>query len=313
MTTEPLASGGAAVACRCCGSRQVILRGAKHSRFLGRDFEFWHCPECDFTFVEPFTGYAIYDEAYYRGQGPDPYVDYESEYRDYRATDRMLELDDLWRVATGFIGENIPEGPVEWLDFGCGAGGLLKYLADKGELQSGGRAWPLRLAGHDVGIYADRLRKFDSFRILRPGELAAEPDARYDVISLVEVVEHVEYPDPVFALVSRLLKPGGLLLVTTGNIASLVPRLKGLDYGYVMPEVHVGYFTPRALQIIYSRHGLLPLWFRYDGAVRFKVVKTLRTPGRQRLARLAMRLPFVVRAIDALFGTSRMPCATKRR
>jgi SAM-dependent methyltransferase len=264
-------------------------------------------------FVEPFSGYGIYDEAYYRGRGPDPYVDYESEYRNYRATLRMLEFDDLWRVATGFIAENIPEGPVEWLDFGCGAGGLLKYLSDRREFRSGRKSWPLSLTGHDVGTYADRLRKDDGFRILGPGELASELDGRYDVISLVEVVEHLEFPDPVFSLVARLLKPGGLLLLTTGNIASPVPRLKGLDYGYIMPEVHVGYFTPRALNTIYARHGLRPVRFRYDGAVRFKVLKTLRTAGRQRLARLAMGLPFVVRAIDGLFGTSRMPCATKPR
>ncbi len=313
MITEPAVPGAPPVACRCCGSAHVTLTGTKHSRFLGRDFSFWHCAACDFMFVEPFSGYAIYDEAYYRGRGPDPYVDYESEYRDYRSTERMVEFDDLLRVATGFVAENIPEGAIEWLDFGCGAGGLLKYLADRGELRSGGRSWPLRLTGNDVGTYADRLRRDDGFRILSPGELADEPAARYDVISLVEVVEHVEFPDPVFALVARLLKPGGLLLLTTGNIASLVARSKGLDYGYVMPEVHVSYFTPRALRIIYARHGLLPVRFRYDGAVRFKVVKTLRTAGRQRFARMAMRLPLVVRAIDGLFGTSRMPCATKPR
>jgi 2-polyprenyl-3-methyl-5-hydroxy-6-metoxy-1,4-benzoquinol methylase len=311
MSTEPAGLRAAPVACRCCGSANVTLMGTKHSRYLGREFDFWHCAACDFMFVEPFSGYAIYDEAYYRGEGPDPYVDYESEYRDYRSTDRLVEFDDLWRVATGFIADHIPAGTLEWLDFGCGAGGLLKYLADKGAFQAGERKWPLRLTGHDVGTYADRLRKDDGFRILSPAELAAEPDARYDVISLVEVVEHVEFPDPVFALAARLLKPGGLLLVTTGNIGSYVATSKGLDYGYIMPEVHVSYFTPRALEMIYGRHGLVPVRFRYDGAVRFKVVKTLRTAGRQRLARLAMRLPFVVRAIDGLFGTSRMPCATK--
>ena len=313
MTTKPAEKGGGPVACRCCGSVRVTLRGTRSSRFLGRDFDFWHCPACDFMFVEPFSGYGIYDEAYYRGQGPDPYVDYESEYRDYRATERMVEFDDLRRVATAFIARNLPEGPLEWLDFGCGAGGLLKYLADRRELRSGKKRWPLRLTGHDVGTYAERLKADDGFRILGLDELAAEPDARYDVISMVEVVEHIEFPDPVFALVARLLKPGGLLLVTTGNISSLVARSKGLDYGYVMPEVHVSYFTPRALEIIYARHGLQPVRFRYDGAVRFKVVKTLRTAGRQRIARLAMRLPFVVRAIDGLFGTSQMPCATKPR
>src|SRR5208283_5031007 len=110
MTTEPAASGGAFVACRCCGSALVTLRGTKRSRFLGRDFDFWHCPACDFMFVEPFSGTALYNE---------------SEYRDYRTTDRMVEFDDLWRVATGFVADRLPEGAIEWLDFGCGAGGLL--------------------------------------------------------------------------------------------------------------------------------------------------------------------------------------------
>lgn len=291
----------------------MTLRGTKRGAFLGRDFDFWHCRDCDFLFVEPFPGYGVYDEAYYEGRGPDPYVDYESEYRDYRATDRMIEFDDLWRVASGFIGENIPAGPLEWLDFGCGAGGLLKFLRDRGRIESGGRTWHLRVTGHDVGTYADRLRNDDGFRILDRGELAAEPDARYDVVSLVEVVEHVEYPDPVFALAARLLRPGGLLLVTTGNLASPVARAKGLGYAYCLPEIHVGYFTPRALETIYARHGLAPVRFRYDGVVRFKVIKTLRTAGRQRLARLALRLPFAVRVVDRLFGTSRMPCATKPR
>ena len=51
--------------------------------------------------------------------------------------------------------------------------------------------------------------------------------------------------------------------------------------------------------------------FRYDGTVRFKVIKTLRTAGRQRLARLLLPLPLAVRLIDGLYGTSGMPCARK--
>lgn len=312
MTTETAGPPATPVTCRCCGSANVTLRGTRHSRFLGRDFDFWHCAACDFMFVEPFSGYGVYDDAYYRGEGPDPFVDYESEYRDYRATDRMIEFDDLWRVATAYLEAQAPEGRLEWLDYGCGAGGFIKYLTDKGEFRAGNRRWTLNITGNDVGIYADRLKQ-DGFRILGPDELSAQADARYDVISLIEVVEHIQFPDPVIAHVARLLKPGGLLLLTTGNISSLVATSMGLDYGYIMPEVHVGYFTPRALEAIYARHGLAPVRFRYDGAVRFKVIKTLRTAGRQRIGRFLMRLPLVVRAIDGLYGTSRMPCAAKPR
>jgi len=45
--------------------------------------------------------------------------------------------------------------PLRWLDFGCGAGGFLKYLRERGTLQ--GR--PLELTGHDVGSYAELLRE----------------------------------------------------------------------------------------------------------------------------------------------------------
>lgn len=313
MTTEPAARDGAPVACRLCGSGSVTLVGSKRGNFLKRNFDFWHCQACDYQFVEPFPGYSVYDQAYYEGRGPDPYVNYEAEHRDYRSTDRMIEFDDLWRVASGFVGANFAEGTVDWLDFGCGAGGLLRYLTDKGAFGSGGRRWPIRATGHDVGTYADKLRATDGLRILGLGQLAAEPAGSFDIISMIEVVEHLEFPDPVFALAARLLKPGGLLLLTTGNISGPVPRMKGLDYGYILPEVHVGYFTPRALGTVYERHGLRPVAFRYKGVVQFKVLKTLRTPGKQRLARIAMSLPLVVRALDGLFGTSKMPCAVKPR
>jgi SAM-dependent methyltransferase len=313
MTTEPADKGGAPVACRLCGSSRVRRVGMKRGKFLDREFDFWLCPACDYMFVDPFPGYAVYDEAYYEGRGADPYVNYEAEHQDYRSTDRMIEFDDLWRVASGYVAENIPEGTVDWLDFGCGAGGLMRYISDKKGFSSGARRWPIRAAGHDVGTYADKLRSGDGLRILSPDQLAAEPDGRYDVVSMIEVVEHLEFPDPVFALAARLLKPGGLLLLTTGNVAGPVPRMKGLDYGYIIPEVHVGYFTPRALRTVYARHGLKPVLFRYRGVVQFKVLKTLRTTGKQGFARAAMGLPFVVNLLDGLFGTSGMPCATKPR
>ncbi len=313
MTTEADASTRPAVACRCCGSVDVVLRGSKRGTFLNRNFDFWHCPACDYLFVDPFPGYGVYDEAYYSGKGADPYVDYESEFRDYRATWRILELDDLWRLASSHMEASFPPGEVSWLDFGCGAGGLIKYLRDRGTHEHQGRTWTIKASGHDVGSYAEKLSKEPRFTMRSHAELAAMPAASFDIISLIEVVEHVEFPDPVFALVARLLKPGGLLLVTTGNIASAVARREGLGYGFILPEVHVGYFTPTALERIYSRHGLSPVLLRYDGAIRFKVIKTLRDPMRQKLASLVLRIPLAVRLVDLLYGTSAMPCATKPR
>ncbi len=325
--------------CRCCGSNRVRLRGRKPGDFLQREFEFHACDDCGFMMVEPFSGFEIYNDAYYRGAGPDPFVDYEAEYHNWQQSDRMREFDDLAGIAATYVaagegrrekGERVVAGantgdfgsapsassllpspaaaPLRLLDFGCGAGGFLKYLRARGKLA--GR--PLDLTGHDVGSYADLLRDKDGFRILDLDALAREPDATYDIISLIEVIEHLPAPLEPMRLVARLLKPGGLLLLTTGNLESSIARRQGIHYRYCAPEIHVSLFNPRCLAQLYHRVGLEPQIVRYRGAVKFKVLKSLRHRRVLRaLATAGLALPPVVRVVDAMYGVSAMPCATK--
>jgi SAM-dependent methyltransferase len=303
-------SGPAARAptCRACGSTHTTLRGRKPGWTSPREYSFHDCADCGLLFVEPFAGFEIYNDAYYRGEGPDPFVDYESEYRDWRRTDRVLEFDDFARIASEHLSANDTWAPVVWLDFGCGAGGFLKYLRERRTM--GGRS--LDLTGHDVGSYADQLARADGFRILDLADLAREPDATYDVISMIEVIEHLPAPAEQLALVARLLKPGGLLLLTTGNLDCPVARRQGIYYGYCAPEIHVSLFSPRSLAHLYRAHGLEPRPVRFRGVVSFKVVKTLRhRPALRALARAALHFPPVRRLVDWLYGVSAMPCAVK--
>lgn len=297
--------------CRCCGSGNVTLRGRKKGDFIPREFEFHGCGDCGFITVEPFSGYEIYNDAYYRGAGPDPYVDYEAEYHRWRTSDRLSEFADLTAIADDYLARRkpVPQSEhIEWLDFGCGAGAFLKYLRARHTLQG----VPLKLTGHDVGSYADLLKTKDGFRILNFDELTREPGAYFDVISMVEVIEHLPSPLEPLQLVARLLKPGGLLLLTTGNLESPVARKQGIHYRYCAPEIHVSLFNPRCLSHLYQRVGLTPLAVRYNGAVKFKVLKSLRhRPVLRAIAAALLKLPPFVRAVDRLYGVSAMPCAVK--
>ena len=73
--------------------------------FLNREFEFYSCRACELLFVEPFSGFEIYNDAYYRGAGPDPYVALREGVAQPADIDRALEL-----------GYRHPMGPLKLTD-----------------------------------------------------------------------------------------------------------------------------------------------------------------------------------------------------
>ncbi|CAN5745339.1 class I SAM-dependent methyltransferase [soil metagenome] len=297
--------------CRLCGAAAPVFRGWKTGKFVPRDFQFFTCRLCDFTQVEPVTDFTIYNDAYYAGRGPDPLVNYEEEYQNYAGTPRRFEFSDLRRIAVSHLTQASRQTTVRWLDYGCGAGGLLKFLRDEGPLEISGNRTRFEVTGYDVGSYADLLRARDGFRILDEAELQAEQPDSYDIISCIEVVEHLTQPRAAVELLARLLRPGGLLLLTTGNMAAPLARWQGIGFAYCMPEIHISLFTPRALSRLYQSVGLIPRQVRFDGALRFRLLKNFpRLPLGRLLAPLAS-VAAARRVLDYVFGVSAMPCAVK--
>jgi 2-polyprenyl-3-methyl-5-hydroxy-6-metoxy-1,4-benzoquinol methylase len=72
-------------------------------------------------------------------------------------------------------------------------------------------------------------------------------DAAFDVVTLWDVLEHTPDPKSVLAECNRVLKPGGLLVVNYPDIESLVARLMGRRWVFLL-SVHLYYFTPSTLK-----------------------------------------------------------------
>jgi 2-polyprenyl-3-methyl-5-hydroxy-6-metoxy-1,4-benzoquinol methylase len=315
--------------CRLCGSTNLSERGLKRGKFRPLDFHFYECKSCSFLFVAPVLGAEIYDDSYYRGEGPDPLLDYEAEYTNYAATSRNYEFLDLYRLAENHLEKNFDaccsaagltaetaefeliEEPIRWLDFGCGAGGLLKFLRDRKTVQVRGHERKIEASGYDVGSYAVRLRARDQLKIWNRDELEKLPDGYFQIISCIEVVEHLPEPLPVFKLIARRLAPAGLLLLTTGNLRSPLARLMGIAFSYCTPEIHVGYFTPFALRYAYERVGLRPVKVQFLDGLRFKFLKNVAPLLPARLAQTLAGSTILLRLLDFLYGVSAMPSATK--
>ena len=136
------------------------------------------------------------------------------------------------RIARRF--QRDPEAPLplaglDLLDIGCGAGLFAEPLARLGANVLG--VDPAAEAIDVARRHAEETGARASYRAAHLEEIAAEP-ARFDVVSAMEVVEHVPDPARFVAAAASLLKPGGLLLASTLNrtLKSFALAIVGAEY-----------------------------------------------------------------------------------
>lgn len=81
------------------------------------------------------------------------------------------------------------------------------------------------------------------------------PDGWFDVVSLWDVLEHLQSPRAYVERIARLVRPGGMFCLTTPNIRSLSYGLLGPDWWVVGPNNHIYYFAPRTLTRLLTQAG----------------------------------------------------------
>lgn len=82
------------------------------------------------------------------------------------------------------------------------------------------------------------------------------PPGTFDVVTLFDVIEHVPEPGGVLAEVHRLLVPGGIAVLTTGDTDSLVCRLSGRWWHLMTPPEHLTFFSRTGLRHMATRCGM---------------------------------------------------------
>jgi 2-polyprenyl-6-hydroxyphenyl methylase/3-demethylubiquinone-9 3-methyltransferase len=147
---------------------------------------------------------------------------------DPRGEFRPLHL--LNPVRLGFVAERARLTGARTLDVGCGGGLLSEALSRHGAGVTGidlapGMVEVARLHAAEEGLEVD-------YRVAAAEELAASSAHSFDVITCMEMLEHVPQPEQMLATLASLVRPGGSVFVSTlnRNLKSFLLAIVGAEY-----------------------------------------------------------------------------------
>jgi 2-polyprenyl-3-methyl-5-hydroxy-6-metoxy-1,4-benzoquinol methylase len=143
-----------------------------------------------------------------------------------------------------------PPHAIRLLDVGCSRGQFVAAAAALGFAAEGVEPAPrIAAAARAAGL------------TVHAGLLEEQrfPDATFDALTLFEVLEHLREPAGLLRECRRVLKPGGVLLASTGNAASWTVAVMGArwDYFHIAKDGgHISFFNPHSIALLARRCGL---------------------------------------------------------
>jgi 2-polyprenyl-3-methyl-5-hydroxy-6-metoxy-1,4-benzoquinol methylase len=90
----------------------------------------------------------------------------------------------------------------------------------------------------------------------------------YDVVCLWDTIEHLKTPDLYIDAIRVRMRPGAVLAITTGDIASLNARVKRERWRLIHPPTHLHYFSRATLEQMLDRLGFDVVYSRHCGFYR---------------------------------------------
>jgi 2-polyprenyl-6-hydroxyphenyl methylase/3-demethylubiquinone-9 3-methyltransferase len=186
---------------------------------------------------------------YYRTLKLDYHADHDEDCGRYRLVREAISIPGLARV----------------LDIGCGSGTFLSSLPQSVEKYGIEPAQEAAAAATRRGI-----------QILGQEEALNEAwGGFFDAVTAIDVAEHVEDLNAFLALICHVLRPGGQLILLTGNRDSQAAKMLGPYWYYLHFSEHVSFLTPNALlclleprfteiQVVPATHHPIPAtqWIR---------------------------------------------------
>lgn len=212
------------VECPLCGGESKKW-GEKNSYTL------YQCTECKLLFVHPLPKQIdVYSQDYFSGaQEGFGYVDYDAD------KEPMIPVFERYLDMCKTYGK--PKGKL--FDIGAATGFFLEIAQKRG----------YDVSGVEYSSYATEKAKSKNLQVysgdlLDPSIKETLEDGTYSVVSMLDVIEHMQHPFLQLEKVASMLEKDGLLLINTPNGESMLAKLLKTKWHLVVPPEHLFYFSP---------------------------------------------------------------------
>lgn len=206
------------------------------------------CPSCRLVFANSSLtleeAVQLYGREYFLGS---EYLNYPEDQRVFRQNFRR-RINTLQRFSQGG----------KLFEIGCAYG---FFLGESREI------W--QSAGCDISREACNAARAHGLDVTC-GDFLNLPlkENAYDVIALWDTIEHLIRPDLYMEKVSRLLRKDGIVAITTGDIGSLIAKLRGHSWRLIHPPTHLYYFDRQTLSALLKKNGIELIHFEHCGFYR---------------------------------------------
>jgi len=202
-------------------------------------FDYYKCSDCKMIslYSVPKSYSDIYEAEYFKGgSGGFGYVNYDEDKEPMRESfKRYLS-----------IVENLSNKKGKLFDVGAATGFFINLAKEYGFSVSG-------VEISDFAADIARKRGFDvKTGVLEFKEIDKES---FDVITMLDVIEHMPDPEVSLQISNKILKSGGLLVINTPDSGSIYSKMMGKNWHLLIPPEHIHLFNKDGIKKLLQRNG----------------------------------------------------------
>lgn len=237
-------------------NNNCIICGVESSFLLNKDgFDLYKCPKCNLAFVNPQPNNDFLKDNVYS---------YESGYQSNKAKDlSKVKITSSYKKIFNYLTKNNIKGSI--LDIGCSNGEFLYHAKKLG----------FNVEGIELNKRTAEIANSNGIKVHIGTIDTVSLNNKYDCIFLGDIIEHVSDPKAFLIKSANLLKPGGLIIISTPNLdcfwsksTFLLYKLFKIPWSSLTPPYHLFQFSFKNLIDLAEKNNIKYLSSWYTGRPR---------------------------------------------